>query len=1742
MQKKRRFSLCLFRDSVTLDVPSHTVYLEDTVNLLLPQSRSDSVKHRLTSRSSVTLSCDVYNWNGKLKWIRQTSQYSVQLNLGKHEKTVSVSQRGDYYCRGEDDHVTTKLSNAVTVVDSVPTVRVSEPEVFVGERVSLRCEVEGGADTDWTYHWSRNKPNQPPTSREYTVWSVKASVTLQTPVQPVYQGDSVTLLCSGPAQRHLHFYKDGSKMNQQQLQYKSTTTSLKSVQLTISGVSKSDEGQYSCGINERVQSDTWTLHCYRKTSPCHCDSQSSIVPAGGSVILSCNIEGFTEGYRWFRVISVSRGGEYSCRGQDQFILTPQSLTVTVKETGICGERVSLRCEVERGADTDWTYHWRKNRLNLRPTSREYTVWSVSESDRGEYSCRAQRGPHITTVWSTSSSVSVLLSIQTSVTVTGASQLHKGDSVQLFCSVSPSSSGWKYDWSRNEQLFKEGRRVPVQSPQRKPPYFTELSHKLRLTVTDAPVSLSVSPDTAQHFTDDVITLSCGFNSTGADRPVYRRFSNNSLSTQQCNWRWRKDSSKCEFSFREKSSAVFWCESGSGEMSNSINISVHSDIILMSPVRAVTEGQSVSLTCKLKTGTLTSVRFYHNGKIIQNGPEAEFNISAVSRSDQGFYKCEGQMKSKPKTVTSAESWMSVQTKGDVSSFPVMWVVGPVCAVVLLILLLLLWSYIKTKGKKSSSENGEAGESQDNQQQLYSSLLHGDSVTLEVPSHTVYLEDIVDLYCSGHDGTYLFTKMGHLCNWTHDMSSSRRVEETVSNTDTPAGGSVTLSCDVHDWTGKLKWFRQTSQYSVQLNLGKYEKTISVSQRGDYYCRGEDDHVTTKLSNAVTVVDSVPTVSVSESVVFVGERVSLRCEVEGGADTDWTYHWSRNKPNQPPTSREYTVWSVSESDRGEYSCRAQRGPHITTVWSTSSSVSVQKASVTLQTPVQPVYQGDSVTLLCSGPAQRHLHFYKDGSKMDPQQLQYKFTTTSLKSVQLTISGVSKSDEGQYSCGINEKVQSDTWTLTLTEASVTLQTPVQPVYQGDSVTLLCSGPAQRHLHFFKDESKMNQLQLQYKSTTTSLKSVKLTISGVSKSDEGQYSCGINERVQSDTWTLTVTERHRRVTVTPQSSIVPAGGSVILSCNIEGFTEGYRWFRSIYSHSKTSQWISVSRGGEYSCRGQDQFILTPLSLTVTVIETGESCSLTLSSDCLLLTCKSFSFYKVSVSPNGPEVFVGERVSLRCEVEGGADTDWTYHWRKNTLNLLPTSREYTVWSVSESDRGEYSCRAQRGPHITTVWSTSSSVSVLLNKPQVTVTGASQLLKGDSVQLFCSVSPSSAGWKYDWSRNEQLFKESSSEAQVTVSEAGEYQCRARRGEPPYFTELSHKLSLTVTGHSLIVVFGLFNACSSNATLSCYAESPVFLSVSPDTAQHFTDDVITLSCGFNSTGADRPVYRRFSKNSLSTQQCNWPWRKDICKFSFLEKSSAVFWCESGSGQMSNSINISVHSDIILMSPVRAVTEGQSVSLTCKLKTGTLTSVRFYHNGKIIQNGPEAEFNISAVSRSDQGFYKCEGQMKSKPKTVTSAESWMSVQSEAKGDVSSFPVMWVVGPVCAVVLLILLLLLWSYIKTKGNICDSMTQPSNQSSAEDHVTGNDNSSPPQDVTYSMLELTHMRERRNAPQDESCVYSDVNPNSSVLVLGSQDFILSKISFNLRRHRLLSDQTDAVISGLYVVKFEVCGLDSDAAEV
>uniref|UniRef100_A0A668VRG8 Ig-like domain-containing protein n=1 Tax=Oreochromis aureus TaxID=47969 RepID=A0A668VRG8_OREAU len=295
------------------------------------------------------------------------------IEAGTSEHTISISEGGIYYCRGGrgDPVFSTEDSSDVTVKEAIPskptvTLQPSWTQIYSGETVTVRCEIQGGEGAQWTYEWRAAKLNTPPTSNEHRI--IRAT-----------ESDSGGYSCRG---RRDYFFSEWSDI----------------ITLTVSS-----------------SKPRATL-----------TAQSSVIPAGGSVTLSCSVEG-SAGWKfdWFRrdsisskaqlmrgneanrVISVSQGGLYHCRGGrgDPVYYTEDSSDVTVTETLpskptvslqpswtqiYSGETVTVRCEIQGGEGAQWTYEWRAAKLNTPPASNEHRIIRATESDSGGYSCRGRR--------------------------------------------------------------------------------------------------------------------------------------------------------------------------------------------------------------------------------------------------------------------------------------------------------------------------------------------------------------------------------------------------------------------------------------------------------------------------------------------------------------------------------------------------------------------------------------------------------------------------------------------------------------------------------------------------------------------------------------------------------------------------------------------------------------------------------------------------------------------------------------------------------------------------------------------------------------------------------------------------------------------------------------------------------------------------------------------------------------------------------------------------------------------------------------------------------------------------------------------------------------------------------------------------------------------------------------------------------------------------------------------------------
>uniref|UniRef100_A0A3Q1HAX6 Ig-like domain-containing protein n=1 Tax=Anabas testudineus TaxID=64144 RepID=A0A3Q1HAX6_ANATE len=240
--------------------------------------------------------------------------------------------------------------------------------------------------------------------------------------------------------------------------------------------------------------------------------------------------------------------------------------------------------------------------------------------------------------------------------------------------------------------------------------------------------------------------------------------------------------------------------------------------------------------------------------------------------------------------------------------------------------------------------------------------------------------------------------------------------------------------------------------------------------------------------------------------------------------------------------------------------------------------------------------------------------------------------------------------------------------------------------------------------------------------------------------------------------------VTAGPTIIPVGGRVTLSCSVDD-SDGwkYDWFRRTSNSNELIQYF-------YLC----------LSVSTSV--------------------------SVTLQPDWSQIFSGETITVRCEIQGGGDTEWDYEWKTPQSTSHQTHVNYWTLSVSESSSGNYMCRGRnrRDSYSSTQWSKTITLTVS-EKPKPQLSADDRVIPvGDSVTLICSVNPSS-GWKYYWYRGDQssellirhddVFK---SNGQISVSQEGQYWCRGGRGEPVYYSQYSQ----------------LFPNCQTDSTdMSCY-----------------------------------------------------------------------------------------------------------------------------------------------------------------------------------------------------------------------------------------------------------------------------------------------------------------------------------------
>uniref|UniRef100_A0A9J7XU84 Ig-like domain-containing protein n=1 Tax=Cyprinus carpio carpio TaxID=630221 RepID=A0A9J7XU84_CYPCA len=706
----------------------------------------------------------------------------------------------------------------------------------------------------------------------------------------------------------------------------------------------------------------------------------------------------------------------------------------------------------------------------------------------------------------------------------------------------------------------------------------------------------------------------------------------------------------------------------------------------------------------------------------------------------------------------------------------------------------------------------------------------------------------------------------------------------------------------------------------------------------------------------------------VFRGETVTLTCDIQGAGDIQWTYSWLKDGSVIPDiTERVYTITSLS--DNSKYSCEAKSISDAVTL----TLSDLPRSTLTL-TPNSPVFTGETVNLKCVIESYSDWR-WRNGLTNDWRYEWYKgrysvmLQTSERYTVNrdtLTIRGATESDQGQYWCrgqrdGRPNSSQSSSAVSLTVKASpkaVLKVTPDQRVFRGETVTLTCdiqgAGDIQWTYSWFKDGSVIRDITERVYTIT-------------SVSDRAEYRCR-GERSDSQrsdisaAVTLTVSDSYRAALIVTPDSPVFTGERVILKCVIESYSNWrYEWYKDTDSVMlQTSERYTVNRdtltisgatesdAGQFWCRGQRD----------------ERPNSSQSSSAVYLSVKERPKAVVKVTPD-QRVLRGETVTLTCDIQGAGDIQWTYSWFKDGNTFYPyrtTTAEISFRADYVSYSVKYSCRGERSDSQRSDTSAvvTLTVSDLKPKPELTSDPAGAALTGNTVTLTCHMNLS-PGWDFYWYKytlnSETKTQTNSYRVKIdSVSDGGQYWCRAGRGKPVYYTQYSDALWVNVRVSPKAVV-----------------------TVRPD-ERVFRGETVTLRCDIKWGGDTEWTYRweTQGRNNQYTNSVRRISTQELNIISVEDFHSGKYTCTGQMGtqssQRSDAVTLTVSAEAqaaVRVSPQPWLTEGDSVTLICEV-TGSSTGWTFswFRDDDRLSDssrGAGGSYTLSPAALQHTGVYTC-------------------------------------------------------------------------------------------------------------------------------------------------------------------------------
>ncbi|XP_028677697.2 carcinoembryonic antigen-related cell adhesion molecule 5-like isoform X2 [Erpetoichthys calabaricus] len=336
------------------------------------------------------------------------------------------------------------------------------------------------------------------------------------------------------------------------------------------------------------------------------------------------------------------------------------------------------------------------------------------------------------------------------------------------------------------------------------------------------------------------------------------------------------------------------------------------------------------------------------------------------------------------------------------------------------------------------------------------------------------------------------------------------------------------------------------------------------------------------------------------------------------------------------------------------------------------------------------------------------------------------------------------------------------------------------------------------------------------------------------------------------------------------------------------------------------------------------------------------------------------SQNQKPAYIGDNVTLDClsAISGGK-----FKWQKlspKVENLNSTGSTYTIQSVTASDSGTYKCETDKSvSHYISHAGRTVTLTVQERKARLELITShidGSIFERDQINMTCYVDGDPVGWTYELHMSERVMSYKSQMERtftfncMTLSQAGNYNCRARKGD--LYSNFSNLIHIHVS--------------ALNVTLTAFPKSPMK-----------EGDSLQLVCTWMGNGrSSSNLTYSFLRNNVTVKKSS---SSSVFSIKEIEKNhTGNYTCaveSPGRGKAySDDIEIEVQALTVTLTvaPGGSVMEGDCLTLNCTWRVNGSSSSKlnfsFWRDCVSVKNDSDFPvFSIQEINKSHSGNYTC-------------------------------------------------------------------------------------------------------------------------------------------------------------------------------